>query len=59
MYWQKKVRFVLYLELEVDVWLEMLHKIYCKSYFPFVRERINNFLIFSIDFVIILLLLIG
>ena len=36
---KKKLPFRLYLELEVDVWLEMHLKIYCKSYIPFVCER--------------------
>ena len=47
----KKVRFRLYLELEVDVWLELHLKIYYKSYIPFVCERFEKFLIFSIDFI--------
>ena len=41
------------MELEVDVWLELLYKIYCKSYIPFVCERFENFLNFSIQFVFI------
>ena len=49
----KKVRFRLCLELEVDVWLEMLHKIYYKWYIPFICERIKKFLIFRINLVFI------
>ena len=45
------MRFRLYLELEVDVWLEMHLKIYYKSYIPFVCERFEKFLIFSMDFI--------
>ena len=47
----KKLRFGLYLELEVDVWVELLHKIYYKSSIPFVCERNEKFLIFSINVV--------
>ena len=49
----KKLRFRLYLELQVDVWLEMYLKIYLKSYLSFVCERIEKYLIFSINFVFI------
>ena len=36
---KNKVRFRLYLELDVDVWVEMLPKIYYKSCIPFICER--------------------
>ena len=49
----KKVRFGLCLELEVDIWLKMLHKIYYKWYIPFIRKRFEKFLMFSIDFIFI------
>ena len=45
--------FGLRLELEVDVWLELHLKIYFKSYIPFVCERNEKFLIFSINFIFI------
>ena len=41
------------MELEVDVWLEMYLKIYLKSYLSFVCERIEKYLIFSINFIFI------
>ena len=50
---KKAIGFDLYLELEVDVWLEMHLKIYYKSYIPFVCERNKKFLIFSINFIFI------
>ena len=49
----KKLRFRLYLKLEVDVWLEMYPKIYYKAYISFVCERFEKFLIFSITFVFV------
>ena len=39
----KKGAVSFYLELEVDVWLELHLKIYCKSYIPFVCERNKSF----------------
>ena len=38
-------------ELEVDVWLVLCLKIYYKSSIPFVCERNEKFLMFSIDFI--------
>ena len=49
---EKWYSFVSTLELEVDVWLELHHKIYYKSSIPFVCERTEKFLIFSINVVI-------
>ena len=42
------------MELEVDVWLEFHLKMYYNSYVPFVFERNEKFLIFSIHFIFIL-----
>ena len=53
MHSHKKLRFRLYLELEVDFWLKLYLKIYYKSCIPFVCERFKKFLIFSIDFIFI------
>ena len=53
MYEWEKLRFRLYLELEVDVWFEMHVKIYYKRYIEFVCKRFEKFLIFSIDFIFV------
>ena len=50
---ERKVWFRLYLELEVDVWLELHLEIYYKRYIAFVCERFEKFLIFSIDFIFV------
>ena len=42
------------MELEVDVWLEFHLEMYHNSYIPFVFERNEKFLIFSIHFIFIL-----
>ena len=41
------MQFRLYLELEVDVWLELHLKIYHKSYISFVCERFEIFFDFQ------------
>ena len=41
------------MELEVDVWLEIYLKICYKGYIPFVCERKEKFLIFSINSIFI------
>ena len=43
------------MELEVGVWLEMVHNIYYKRYIPFICERNEKFLILSMDFMFILI----
>ena len=48
-----KIYLRLYFKLEVHVWLEVLLKIYFKSYISFVCERFEKFLIFSIDLIFI------
>ena len=39
----------LYLELEVDVWLELDAEIYYESYIPFVCERNEKFFIHDLS----------
>ena len=47
------ISFLFWVRGRCYVWLEMLHKIYYKSYIQFICERFEKLLIFSIDFICI------
>ena len=49
----EKLQFRFYFALEVDVWVELFLKIYCKSSISFVCERFEKFLIFINNFIFI------